>query len=80
MKKATQAPPDDQMEEEYDFTGGIRGKYADRYAAGSNVVLAPDVAAVFPDSAAVNEALRLLAKIARQTRASHSERTPINGD
>jgi hypothetical protein len=46
----------------------VRGKYAERYAAGSNVVvLSPDVAEVFPDSESVNEALRALIKIARQT-------------
>jgi hypothetical protein len=51
------------MLHEYDFTKGVRGKYADRYAAGSNVVLlAPDVASVFPNSEAVNEALRALIK------------------
>ena len=54
--------PDD-MREEYDFSGAVRGKYAERFAKGSNViVLAPDVAEVFPDAEAVNEALRLLAK------------------
>lgn len=57
----------DEMLDEYDFSGGQRGKYASRYAEGSNiVVLAPDVAESFPDSESVNEALRLLIKIARQ--------------
>jgi hypothetical protein len=52
---------------EYDFRGGVRGKYAARYAEGSNVVvLDPDVAAVFPDAASVNEALRALAGIIRR--------------
>lgn len=55
------------MRDEYDFTGGVRGKHAARMAQGTNIVkLDPDVAAVFPDSASVNEALRLLAKLARQ--------------
>ncbi len=55
------------MLEEYDFSQGIRGKYAERYAAGSNIViLSPDVAEAFPDSASVNEALRMLIKIAEQ--------------
>jgi hypothetical protein len=54
--------PDD-MREEYDFSQGVRGKYAHRFAEGSNVVvLEPDVAARFPDSKAVNEALRELVK------------------
>ena len=40
-----------------DFSGGVRGKYAARFAAGTNlVVLSPDVAENFPDSAAVNDA------------------------
>ena len=52
---------------EYDFSDGVRGKYAKHYAAGSNIiVLSPDVAEIFPDSRSVNEALRILAKIARQ--------------
>ncbi len=47
------------MQAEYDFSHGVRGKYASRYATGSNVVvLAPDVAAHFPTSAAVNRQLR----------------------
>lgn len=59
----------DELREEYDFTPeqlgtGVRGKYADRYAKGVNLVrLDPDVAAIFPDSEAVNEALRALAEI-----------------
>ncbi len=58
---------DPDLQEEYDFGSGVRGKYAARYAEGSNIViLSPDVAAVFPDSESVNEALRLLIKIANQ--------------
>lgn len=46
---------------EYDLSGGVRGKYVDRYRQGTNVVLLdPDVAAKFPDSKAVNDALRSL--------------------
>lgn len=49
---------------EYDFSLGIRGKYAKQFAAGTNLVaLAPDVAKIFPDSYAVNEMLRAVAKI-----------------
>jgi len=49
---------------EYAFTGGVRGKYAGRFAKGSNVVvLDPDVARVFTDSESVNQALRALAGI-----------------
>jgi hypothetical protein len=55
------------MRDEYDFSSGVRGKYATRYAAGSNVVvLDPDVAKVFPDSKSVNDALRAIADIAKK--------------
>lgn len=54
----------DEMLEEYDFSGGVRGKYAARFAEGANVVvLDPDVAEVFTDSESVNQALRALAGI-----------------
>jgi len=44
---------------EYDFSGGVRGKYVKRYSKGTNlVVLSPDVAKVFPNSRSVNTALR----------------------
>ena len=69
MKEAnkTQTRRKSEMLNEYDFSKGVRGKYAKRYAAGSNVVvLLPDVAEVFPDSESVNEALRVIPKIARQ--------------
>jgi hypothetical protein len=57
----------DEMRDEYDFRGGVRGKYAARYAAGTNVVLLdPDVAEVFHDAASVNRALRALAGIIRE--------------
>lgn len=56
---------DDDMRREYDFTGGVRGKYFERYRQGTNVVLLdPDVAAVFKDPVAVNEALRALLAVA----------------
>jgi len=67
MKKDSKTSKDTDMLEEYDFSKGVRGKYARQLAEGSNiVVLAPDVAAVFPDSDSVNEALRALAKIVRK--------------
>jgi hypothetical protein len=60
-------PDDDTMRDEYDFSNGVRGKYAERFAHGTNIVkLDPDVAEVFKDSASVNEALRVLAKLAKQ--------------
>ncbi len=61
---------DDEMRPEYDFSGGVRGKYYEAYQKSRNVViLDPDVAAVFPDSASVNEALRLLVKAAQTMKA-----------
>ena len=67
MKKAAKSKRDPDMLDEYDFSTGVRGKYAKRYAEGTNVVvLAPDVAAMFPDSQSVNDALRALVQIARR--------------
>ena len=66
----TDDTPLDELRPEYDFSnmnGGIRGKYAQRYRAGTNLVkIDPDVAEVFMDDAAVNEALRELIKVARR--------------
>lgn len=57
---------DDEMRDEYDFSGGVRGKYAARYAKGTNiVVLDSDVAEIFPTSQSVNDALRALATVIR---------------
>jgi hypothetical protein len=47
--------PQPEMRDEYDFSNGVRGKYASRFAEGSSViVLDPDVAEVFGDGKAVN--------------------------
>jgi hypothetical protein len=55
------------MRPEYDFTGGVRGKFYKEYMRGTNVVLLdPDVAAVFPDAVTVNDALRSLAQLAKR--------------
>lgn len=60
----TPAVDDDEILPEYDLTGGVRGKYAARYAEGTNLVrLDPDVQKVFPDSESVNRALRALVQI-----------------
>jgi hypothetical protein len=64
MKKADIA---EEMKPEYDFSHGVRGKYAKKYQRGSNIALLdPDVAKLFPDSKTVNDALRILVKVARQ--------------
>jgi hypothetical protein len=53
------------MRPEYDFSGGVRGKYYRRYIESTNVVvLEPDVHKMFSNSAAVNEALRTLIRVA----------------
>lgn len=74
MKKAKNNRLADEMLPEYDFSHGVRGKYAKRFAQGSNVViLDPDVAAVFSDSASVNRALRRLAEIVpKQRKKAHA--------
>ncbi|HXI14608.1 MAG TPA: hypothetical protein VNM92_18475 [Thermoanaerobaculia bacterium] len=52
------------MRAHYDFSKGVRGKYAAEYAKGSNVVvIAPELIKIFPDSQAVNEALRTLMRV-----------------
>jgi hypothetical protein len=66
MKKMRDDPD---MLEEYDFSGGVRGKYAKRYAEGANVVvIEPDVAEYFPDHDSVNESLRSLVSIIKKRR------------
>lgn len=57
----------DDMRGEYDFSNAVRGKYVRRFPSDTVMVtLAPDVAAAFPNAEAVNEALRVLIKAARQ--------------
>ncbi len=72
MKKAARSDTEDGFRAEYDFSklkGGVRGKYVQRYRAGTNLaLLAPDVAKAFPNDDAVNDALRLLIRVA-QTQA-----------
>jgi hypothetical protein len=60
---------DPDMLEEYDFSKGIQGKYAKKYAEGTNVVvIEPDVAKYFPDHESVNKALRSLTEIIKRRR------------
>jgi hypothetical protein len=66
-----QKQDNDEMRPEYDFSGGVRGKYVANFARGTNVVvLAPDVAEAFKTSKAVNDALR------SQIPASRARRSP----
>ena len=71
--KEVESEMEDELRPEYDLSqlkGRVRGKYVERYREGTNLVLLePDVAAAFPDAKTVNEALRLLIKVA-QTQAS----------
>jgi hypothetical protein len=70
MNQDSETTANDTMRPEYDFSGGVRGKYYEAYTQSSNVViLDPDVAEVFHDSAAVNQALRLLAKVAKSIKS-----------
>ena len=60
----------DELRPEYDLRkllkGGVRGKYAERYRAGTNLVLLdPDVAKAFPNEEAVNNALRLVIQLTK---------------
>lgn len=76
MKKVKARAEDDELQPEYDLSRlkvRVRGKYAERYRAGTNLILlGPDVTAAFPDAKSVNEVLRLLIRVS-QTRIS-SER------
>jgi hypothetical protein len=68
MKKRRPKRAAPEMRAEYDFSGGVRGKYAECYRRGVTVILLePDVAAAFPDSKSVNDALRALLEIADRT-------------
>ena len=66
MKKASNVKKKTRMLKEYDFSRGTRGKYAARYAKGSNIVmLENDVLDVFPNAEAAKRALKALAEIIR---------------
>jgi hypothetical protein len=71
---------EDELRPEYDFSkmaGGVRGKYVERYRAGTNLVLLdPDIAQAFPTDASVNEALRLLLQIAQRQQLNN----PVGAD
>lgn len=69
-KKTKKSGRNDQPRREYDLSAlkhGVRGKYAERYRAGTNLVLlAPEVAAFFPDEQSVDTALRALIRLAKE--------------
>ncbi|MFC5863887.1 hypothetical protein ACFPT7_16380 [Acidicapsa dinghuensis] len=66
MKSDDNEDLENDIQPEYDFSNGVRGKYVGRFPKDAvMVLLAPDVAAAFPDAASVNEALRILIKAAR---------------
>ncbi len=70
MKKQVKTEMDDELRREYDMRellkGSVRGKYAARYRAGTNLVLLePDIAKAFPDEKAVNDALRLVIQLTK---------------
>ena len=72
---------DPDMQKEYDFSKGVRGKYAEKYAEGANVVvIEPDIAKYFPDQEAVNDALRSIVDIIEKREKMHRKAdTQIDG-
>jgi hypothetical protein len=70
MKRSATKVAEDDLRREYNFgklEGGVRGKYARRYKAGTNIIrLSPDVAPYFPDEESVNDALRSLISLAER--------------
>ena len=67
MKMSDMKLDQSEMESEYDFKSGVRGKYARQYAEGTNiVVLSPEIACHFPTSESVNDALRNLLELAKK--------------
>ncbi len=82
MKKESASKRGDELRKEYDLSqlkGGVRGKYYRRAIAGTNLVLIePDLAALFPDSEAVNRALRVLAEAAQAATTPRPRRTRLS--
>ena len=68
---------EDTMRPEYDFSRAERGTTAARYTQGSNVVvLDPDIVRMFPNAAAVNQALRALGEIIKQASPTKGRKSP----
>jgi hypothetical protein len=80
MKKDVDNEIDDELRPEYDFSqlkGGVRGKYVERYRAGTNLVLLdPEVAQAFPSADAVNEALRFLVRVTQESQFPAPKQQP----
>lgn len=73
MNPQTRRAEADEMRPEYDFSAGVRGKHHKAYRTGTNVVfLEPDLIEAFPDSASVNQALRLLVRLSQSKALSSS--------
>ncbi len=67
MRKTPKPTPTPRRKKEYDFSGGVRGKYAERSVEGTDLArIDPDLAVRFPDSESVNRALRGLVDIAER--------------
>ena len=74
MKKTEKDYPVDEILPEYDFAKGVTGKYYERYRKGTNVVLLePDVARMFPDSDAVNRALRAVGELVKTAKRKRTK-------
>ena len=85
-KVSTEIPTemDDDLRPEYDLSellkDGVRGKYAERFRAGKNLVLLdPDVAQAFPNDDAVNETLRLVIQMVKPPIGGQAEQPPHAG-
>ena len=73
--RETLDPDQDTLRPEYDFSKAVRGATVARYREGANVVLLdPDVSALFPNSTAVNEALRTFARLIKPRRPTRPRR------
>ena len=75
MKKGSKsskkpAAVQDDLLPEYDFSGGVRGKYAERFAGSNSFVIDPELAANFPDSKSVEKALRAYLKSKSRKRSA----------
>ena len=80
MRNPENTERDPDMKDEYDFSKGVRGKFAGRFPKNAvMVVLDPDVAEVFPSADAVNNALRALATIIREREAA-SAKAPADAE